>query len=653
MEHNTHILMLRLIALSRPLRRALVVVCDLAVCILAVWIAYWLRLGEWELLTPRALIFTALALGGWVAVALWQRTYRSVTRFAGAHTIVSLARSCAILAAVLAIILVVARFNSVPRTLSVIHPIVFFLGLTAERLLLSHLIVDALQGLRDIPLRKQVLIYGAGVSGQQLAASIRQEPSLYVVGFVDRNEGLRGSMLEGKRIWHTSDLEQVLAEEPVEEVLLALPSARRSQRRAIVEQVQQHRSGVRVRVLPSFSQLASGRISINDLREVQVEELLGRDEVAPDPELMQRNIRGRRVLVTGAGGSIGSELCRQILRQQPSAMILAEQSEHALYTIDIELKEIVRREGLSAEIVPELVNVADEHQCERMLRRYGIDTLFHAAAYKHVPLVESNPVAGIRNNVLSTLNAALASERCGVAKFILVSTDKAVRPTNIMGASKRACELIVQARAAAQQATSYCSVRFGNVLGSSGSVIPRFREQIARGGPVTITNREATRYFMTIPEAAQLVIQAGALAGDGEVLLLEMGEPVRIADLARLMIELSGLTVADEQSPEGEIAIEEIGLRPGEKLIEELLISGDCEGTAHPRIVKAREAMLPWPVLEPQLRDLVALLNEGDTERAIQALQALVPEFRTSESEPGPHVRALQSRVLKEVASGS
>jgi FlaA1/EpsC-like NDP-sugar epimerase len=653
LERNTHILMLRLIALSRPLRRALVVACDLAVCILAVWIAYWLRLGEWELLTPRALIFTALAVGGWVAVALWQRTYRSVTRFAGAHTIVSLARSCAILAAVLAIILVIARFNSVPRTLSVIHPIVFFLGLTAERLLLSHLIVDALQGLRDIPLRKQVLIYGAGVSGQQLAASIRQEPSLYVVGFVDRNEGLRGSMLEGKRIWHTSDLEQVLAEEPVEEVLLALPSARRSQRRAIVEQVQQHRSGVRVRVLPSFSQLASGRISINDLREVQVEELLGRDEVAPDPELMQRNIRGRRVLVTGAGGSIGSELCRQILRQQPSAMILAEQSEHALYTIDIELKEIVRREGLSAEIVPELVNVADEHQCERMLRRYGIDTLFHAAAYKHVPLVESNPVAGIRNNVLSTLNAALASERCGVAKFILVSTDKAVRPTNIMGASKRACELIVQARAVAQDATSYCSVRFGNVLGSSGSVIPRFREQIARGGPVTITNREATRYFMTIPEAAQLVIQAGALAGDGEVLLLEMGEPVRIADLARLMIELSGLTVADEQSPEGEIAIEEIGLRPGEKLIEELLICGDCEGTAHPRIVKAREAMLPWPVLEPQLRDLVALLNEGDTERAIQALQALVPEFRTSESEPGPHVRALRSRVLKEVASGS
>ena len=652
MERSAHVLMLRLVALSRPLRRALVVACDLIVCVLAVWIAYWLRLGEWELLSERVLIFTALAMGGWAAVALWQRTYRSVTRFAGAHTIVSLARSCALLAAILAVVLFIARFNSLPRTLSVIHPIVFFLGLTAERLLLSHLIVDALQGLRDIPLRKQVLIYGAGMSGQQLAASIRQEPSLYVVGFVDSNETLRGSMLEGKRIWHTSDLEQVLVEESIEEVLLALPSARRSQRRAIVEQIQQHRPGVRVRVLPSFSQLASGRVSINDLREVQVEELLGRDEVAPDPELMQRNIGGLRVLVTGAGGSIGSELSRQILRQQPSAIILAEQSEHALYTIDIELRETVRREGLSTEIVPELVNVADERQCERMLRRYAVDTVFHAAAYKHVPLVESNPVAGIRNNVLSTFNTALASERCGVAKFILVSTDKAVRPTNVMGASKRACELIVQARAAAQEETSYCSVRFGNVLGSSGSVIPRFREQIAKGGPVTITNREATRYFMTIPEAAQLVIQAGALARDGEVLLLDMGEPVRIVDLARLMIELSGLTIADEQSPDGEIAIEEIGLRPGEKLVEELLICGDCEGTDHPRIVKARETMLPWAALEPQLRTLISLLDEGDTALAIEALQALVPEFRSLDG-PGADVHPRPSRVLKEVAGGS
>ena len=646
--------MLRLIGLSRPLRRALVIVSDLMVCVLAVWIAYWLRLGEWELFSRRVFIFTGLALSGWVIVALWRRTYRSVTRFAGAHTVLSLGFSCVILSAAMALVLFIARFESVPRTLAVIHPIVFFLGLTGERLLLSHFIVDALQGLRDIPLRKQVLIYGAGVSGQQLAASIRQDPALYVVGFIDRNKGLRGSMLEGKRIWHTSDLEQVLLDEPIEEVLLALPSARRPQRRAIVEQIQQYRSGVRVRVLPSFSQLASGRISVSDLREVQVEELLGRDEVAPDPELMQRNITGRRVLVTGAGGSIGSELSRQILRQKPDLIVLAEQSEHALYTIHIELEEAVRRERLPVAIAPELVNVGDERQCERMLRRHRIDTVFHAAAYKHVPLVESNPLAGIRNNVLSTLTTALASERCGVQKFILVSTDKAVRPTNVMGASKRACELIVQARAEAQGSTHYCSVRFGNVLGSSGSVIPRFREQIAAGGPVTITSREATRYFMTIPEAAQLVIQAGALADDGEVLLLDMGEPVRIQDLARLMIELSGLTVADEQNPDGEIAIEEIGLRPGEKLIEELLIGGDCEGTAHPRIVKAREKMQPWAELEPQLLRLVGFLEKGDREGAVLVLTGLVPEFEpAANTAQSADVRALQSRVLREVASGS
>lgn len=643
---------LRLVALPRAARKALVLALDCAVCLAVVPIAFWLRLGEWELRTPRVIIFAGIALATWIAVSLTMRTYRSVTRFAGQHTLFALMRSCVLMSAMLGIVLLTLRIDSMPRTLSVIHPLVFFLGLAGERLLLSQLIVDALQGLRRIPMRKQVLIYGAGVSGQQLAASIRNEPTLYVVGFIDRNESLCDDALEGKRIWHTSDLESVLNFESIDEVFIALPTARRSVRRAIVERIHQFRSGVRVRILPTLSQIASGRVSISDLREVQVEELLGRDEVTPDPVLMQRNITGRRVLVTGAGGSIGSELCRQIIRQRPSVIVLAEQSEHALYTIDLELREIARREELTVEITSELVNVADERQCERMLRRHAVDTVFHAAAYKHVPMLESNPIAGIRNNVLSTLSTALASERCGVDKFILVSTDKAVRPTNVMGASKRLCELVVQARAAAQQDTSYCSVRFGNVLGSSGSVIPRFRQQIAAGGPVTITHSEATRYFMTIPEAAQLVIQAGALAGDGEVLLLDMGEPVRIIDLARLMIELSGLTVADDDNPDGEIAIEEIGLRPGEKLIEELLIDGDCAGTAHPRIVKARESMIPWSVLDAKLGSLVGFLEDADAQAAIAILRELVPEFRSPVDErrtAGTDVRELQSRVVREV----
>jgi UDP-N-acetylglucosamine 4,6-dehydratase len=647
---------LRLVALPRAARKALVLALDCAVCLAVVPIAFWLRLGEWELRTPRVIIFAGIALSAWLLVSLATRTYRSVTRFAGQHTLFALMRSCVFMSLVLAAVLLTLRIDSMPRTLSVIYPLVFFLGLAGERLLLSQLIVDALQGLRRIPTRKQVLIYGAGVSGQQLAASIRQDPSLYVVGFIDRNESLRDNVLEGKRIWHTGDIELVLNLEKIDEVFIALPTARRSVRRAIVERIRHYKSRVRVRVLPTLSQIASGRVSISDLREVQIEELLGRDEVAPDPVLMQRNITGCRVLVTGAGGSIGAELCRQIIRQRPSLIVLAEHSEHAVYSIDIELREIVRREDLPVEISPELVNIADERQCERMLRRHAVDTVFHAAAYKHVPIVESNPIAGIRNNVLSTLSAALASERCGVRKFILVSTDKAVRPTNVMGASKRVCELVVQARAAAQQETSYCSVRFGNVLGSSGSVIPRFRQQIAAGGPVTITHSEATRYFMTIPEAAQLVIQAGALAGDGEVLLLDMGEPVRIIDLARLMIELSGLSVADDDNPDGEIALEEIGLRPGEKLIEELLIGGDCEGTAHPRIVKARESMLSWPALEKLLRELMGSLEDADSETAIAMLRELVPEFRSSVDETrlaGADVRELQLRVVREALGGA
>jgi FlaA1/EpsC-like NDP-sugar epimerase len=647
---------LRLVALPRAARKLLVLALDCAVCLAVVPIAFWLRLGEWELRTPRVIIFAGIALSAWLIVSLATRTYRSVTRFAGRHTLFALMRACVFMSFVLAVVLLTLRIDSMPRTLCVIHPLLFFLGLAGERLLLSQLIVDALQGLRRIPTRKQVLIYGAGVSGQQLAASIRQDPSLYVVGFIDRNETLRDSVLEGKRIWHSGDLELVLSLEKIDEVFIALPTARRSVRRAIVERIRHYKSRVRVRVLPTLSQIASGRVSISDLREVQIEELLGRDEVAPDPVLMQRNITGCRVLVTGAGGSIGSELCRQIIRQRPSLVVLAEHSEHALYSIDIELREIVRREQLPVEIWPELVNVADERQCERMLRRYAVDTVFHAAAYKHVPMVESNPIAGIRNNVLSTFSTAMASERCGVRKFILVSTDKAVRPTNVMGASKRVCELVVQARAAAQRETSYCSVRFGNVLGSSGSVIPRFRQQIAVGGPVTITHSEATRYFMTIPEAAQLVIQAGALADDGEVLLLDMGEPVRILDLARLMIELSGLSVADDDNSEGEIAIEEIGLRPGEKLIEELLIGGNCEGTAHPRIVKARESMLSWPALETKLRKLTATLEDADGDAAIAMLRDLVPEFRSPVEETrlvAADVHELQSRVVRRALGGA
>lgn len=645
-------LLLWLIGRTRTSRKAIVVALDLLMCLFAVWIGYSLRLGEWELFSDRVWQFAALAEVAWIAIALLTGTYRSVTRYADGHSLRSLATSCMLLSACLASVLLWAHINGVPRTLAVIHPIVFFLGMASARLILSRLVSEALSNDKGEAPAKRILIYGAGFSAQQLAGSVSRDPAFRVVGFVDQNLSMRKSLLQGKPIWHTSDLELVLRSAAVDEVVLAIPSMNRRSRRAVVEAVAKCSGQVKVRSLPTISQLASGRVTVSDLRDVQIEELLGRDEVAPDPLLMGKNITGRSVLVTGAGGSIGSELCRQIILHRPAAMVLAEQCEFALYKIEIGLAKLRSEHGIAVELCPELVNVADEQECERLFGRHQLDTVFHAAAYKHVPLVESNPVAGIRNNVLGTLNTALASERSGVRKFILVSTDKAVRPSNVMGATKRACELIVQARAAVQDRTSFCSVRFGNVLGSSGSVIPLFREQIAAGGPVTVTHHEATRYFMTIPEAAQLVVQAGAIAEDGEILLLDMGEPVRIIDLARLMIELSGLTVSDELNPDGDIVIQEIGLRPGEKMVEELLIGGHCESTVHPRIVKAREAMIGWNDLEPMLRKLSRGIERGDASAAINALRQLVPEFKSAAaSAPAVPVHRLQSRVTNLLSS--
>lgn len=618
----------RLVGLPRATRKAMVFAFDLALCWLSVWGAFWLRLGEWELVTPRVLLFGAIALPAWVAVALSTRTYKSIVRFSGRHTLLALMRSCLVLVAVLTAMLLSLRIESMPRTLALLHPLLFFLGLAVFRLWIAQAVADSLEAPRPVSRPRRILIFGAGSTGGELAASVSHDPTLQTVGFLDSNEALRDERLEGKPIWHESDLELVLALEDIDEVFLAIPSLKRSARRAIVERIRQCDSQVRVKNMPSFAQIASGRVAVSDLREVQIEELLGRDEVPPDPRLIGRNITGRRVLVTGAGGSIGSELCRQILGQGPAELILAEQSEFALYLIDNELREMRNREKLDVPLCAELVNVAAAGECDRLFSKYRPETVFHAAAYKHVPLVELNPLAGIRNNVFGTLHACLSAEKFGAGKFILVSTDKAVRPTNVMGTSKRICELIVQARAAEQAVTGYASVRFGNVLASSGSVIPTFREQIARGGPVTITHREATRYFMTIPEASQLVIQAGALAEGGEIFLLDMGQPIRIQDLAHAMIELSGLSVADEANPDGDILVEEIGLRPGEKLREELLIGAASEPTAHPRIIRANEAMMEWRELEPLLGRLGHLADAGDSAATLRLLGRLVPEFR-------------------------
>ena len=407
------------------------------------------------------------------------------------------------------------------------------------------------------------------------------------------------------------------------DILLALPSQQRARKRRIVKTLQ--RFNVHVQTLPDLRDIVDGRVSISDIRELELDDLLGREPVAPDRVLLGRTVVNRRVLVSGAGGSIGSELCRQILQIGPSKLVLVESNEYALYAIERSLHLWSREHEAAVEIVAVLCSVQDEVRLAEVFEEHSPETVFHAAAFKHVPLVETNPIEGIRNNILGTQQIALAAERAGVGHFILVSTDKAVRPTNVMGATKRGAELVIQALADKPAITTrYAIVRFGNVLGSSGSVVPLFRAQIAQGGPITLTHREVTRYFMTIPEAALLVIQAAGLAKSGEVFVLDMGEPVKIRDLAETMVRLSGLTVRDDRHPDGDIEIREIGMRPGEKLIEELLIGENPQPTEHPRIMMAKEDFIPADRLDPLLAELLAERRPGP---ALRLLKKLVPQF--------------------------
>jgi FlaA1/EpsC-like NDP-sugar epimerase len=475
--------------------------------------------------------------------------------------------------------------------------------------------------------RPQVVIYGAGAAAAQLAAALRLARSHTVVAFIDDDPQLWRRELDGVAIQPPQLLPELLSRHQVSQVLLAMPSLSRSKRRSIVQDIQQ--LGVSVLQVPSLEEITSGTARINTLRPVAIEELLGRDAVPPDPQLLGPGVRGAVVAVTGAGGSIGSELCRQILRLGPKALVLLERSEPALYAIHQELQKL---HPADVNLIPVLGSAADEALVQGCFAERAVELVFHAAAYKHVPLVEANPVAGLANNVQSTRVIAQATLNQGLRQMVLISTDKAVRPTNVMGASKRVAELVVQgfAEQAERQGASsrFAMVRFGNVLGSSGSVVPLFRQQIAAGGPITLTHPEIIRFFMTIPEAAQLVLQAAVLAEGGDLFLLDMGEPVRILELARQMVRLSGLRVRDAHNPDGDIEILCTGLRPGEKLYEELLIEANSEATAHPLIYRAREASLPLEQLWPQLDALEAAIARQDASAALELLAQLVPEWQ-------------------------
>jgi len=616
----------RLVRLPRAAKQGVMLAVDVVLLLFAVWAAYALRfgLGNWFMPTSQqAMLMVAAPL---LAVPIFVKTglYRSVLRYVGEHALWSVLRAmtlATLLWAGLAFMTQMTGLHGVPRSVPVLYWLIGVVLVSGARF--------GVRWLLWLPLReryagRQVLIYGAGGAGRQLAASLRQGREFFPAGFLDDDGALQGKDVGGLRVYAPQQLGVLLDRFDIHDVIVTLPSVSHARRKEVVAFLEQY--SVRVRILPALSDIANGRHLVNMLREVDIGDLLGRDSVAADPDLLGRCISGKSVLVTGAGGSIGSELCRQISALSPARLVLLEANEYALYQIDQCLSRVA-----ACPVVPCLGSVEDGRLVAGLLAEHGVQTVYHAAAHKHVPLVEANVLAGVRNNVFGTYTVAQAALDAGVETFVLISTDKAVRPANVMGATKRWAELIVQdcAARARERASGqrFCAVRFGNVLGSSGSVIPLFKEQIAQGGPVTVTHSEVTRYFMSIHEAVELVIQAGSMAEGGEVFLLDMGEPVRIMDLARNMVHLAGYAPRDEDNPEGDIDIVTTGLRPGEKLYEELLIaSSNAEGTPHPKIMKADE---------PGQGDLGArlrLLEERVDSRDVEQVRGILMEAATGQT---------------------
>jgi FlaA1/EpsC-like NDP-sugar epimerase len=596
---------------------------DMSLCVLSVWLAFYLRLGEWVALSGNALWAVAASIVIALPIFVVSGLYRAIFRYSGWPALLAVARAIGIYALLYASVFTAVGVAGVPRTVGIIQPILLLLLVGGSRALARVWLNDEYQTRLKRAARPKVLIYGAGRSGRQLAAAMSNSHDMQVVGFLDDDDRLHGHVLNGLPLYKPEDLPELVTALSISSVLLAMPSIGRKRRNEILTAIRS--AHVAVRTLPSMTDLAQGKVSVSDLRELDIDDLLGREPVAPNHLLLAKNITAKVVLVTGAGGSIGSELCRQILAQAPTKLLLIEQSEFALYAIHQELEQ--RLAGQPTVLVPLLASVQDAERMHEIMSTWRPDTVYHAAAYKHVPLVEHNPAEGVKNNVLGTLRTAQAAVDNAVADFVLVSTDKAVRPTNIMGASKRLAEMCLQALAAHASGTRFCMVRFGNVLGSSGSVVPKFRQQIQEGGPITLTHPEVTRFFMTIPEAAQLVIQAGAMAKGGDVFVLDMGQSVKIMDLAQRMIELSGLSLRHEQNPDGDIEIEITGLRPGEKLYEELLIGDDPRPTLHPRIMKAHETFLAWEVFQPRLKALELALNTNDVGVIRLMMQELVTGY--------------------------
>ncbi|MTI51761.1 MAG: polysaccharide biosynthesis protein [Alcanivorax sp.] len=624
-------------------------IADALILPLLLWGAYALRFSTLQPLVHDTWLFPIAALTS-VAMLYVCGFYRSILRYLGSEA------AWSIVAGMSASVITLAAMSymvpaEVPRSIFVIYWLLGTLYLGASRFLARRFLFRVMAGYLN---RERVAVFGAGEAGAQLVAALQSGRELNPVLVVDDDPGKQGSLLCGVPVVNRQGLQAKAKQGAISTVLLALPTLPRHRRMALVNWLEQ--LDIRVQTVPTFNDIASGRARLDEIQDVAIEDLLGRDTVPPRLDLLSRCISGKHVLVTGAGGSIGSELCRQIVKLAPARLVLLEQSEVALYDIERELRGLIEQSGRETTLIPMLGSVVNRGHVQRLCRENRIDTLYHAAAYKHVPIVEANPAAGVRNNIIGTLAAAEGAEAAGVKHFILVSTDKAVRPTNVMGATKRFAEMVLQTMAARGSETVFSIVRFGNVLGSSGSVVPLFRDQIRQGGPVTVTHPEVVRYFMTIPEASQLVIQAGAMAKGGEVFVLDMGEPVRILDLAQTMIRLMGLSVRDESNPEGDIDIVFSGLRPGEKLFEELLIGDASVRTEHEMIMQAHEETLSESDVVTAMEAFRAALDRGQAEPLKALLRSYVNGYQPrQDDEDAPVARAGVSpaaEIAPQVASG-
>jgi len=624
-------LTLFILSLPRFVKCVIVLALDATLSVLSVLVAFYLRTGEWVPISgmnewnPSVVFLAAVLIG--LPIFFASGLYREIFRYSGTKRLVKLLKVMLVYAAIFIAVFTFYGVSEVPRTIGIIQPIIFLMMIGASRLIASHWLSNAYRVRLKIASIPKVLIYGAGEEGRQLANVLSQSYTMRVVGFLDDDPTKDGRVIDGHMVYSTVDLYELVVKKNVVKVLLAMPSISRTQRNEVLKRISDAK--VTVLTLPSMSDFASGNYSVEQLKLLDIQDLLGRNIALPNFDLMEKNSRSKVVLITGAAGSIGSELCRQVSKHGPALLICLDQNEEGLYQLTEELSSYkFSDKAIKLAIKPVLASVNHESQLRQLFLQYRPDIIYHTAAYKHVPIVEDNPIVGAKNNIFGTLRIAQLAEEFKVPRMILISTDKVVRPTNMMGATKRVAELILQSLAQRSTSTVFSIVRFGNVLNSSGSVVPKFRRQIEDGGPITITDLRVTRFFMMIPEAAQLVIQSGALATGGEVFFLDMGEPIKIVDLAIRMVKLFGLNIKDAQNQEGEIEIKVIGLRPGEKLFEELFISGSPEKTLHPKIFKSNEAFLSFDVLSSKLQKLHSAIESSDEKALIELLEELVLGYK-------------------------